>query len=459
MDRKSLFDVTRERLRRFACAHGGNVAITFALATLPIAGFVGAAVDYSHANSVKAAMQAAADSTALMLAKDVGSFGDTLVTQKANDYFKALFNKPEATDVLVSASYSKDIGSQVTVNASSTVKTDFMRIMGFSSLKVAVDSQVKWGSAKLQVALVLDNTLSMLEYGKINALKTATHALLTQLQAAAPTGNDVNVAIVPFADNVNVGTGNVNATWIDWSDWDAENGSDSSTTTCTTVSISKKGKPTKQCSTSITWVPANHNTWGGCVTDRDQDYDVKNTAPNPNDKLLPPTTPSTLFPADQPDWGCPVALKTLTNNWAALHSLVDQMQPVGVTNQTIGLAWGWLALTSGPPLNAPVKGPDVQQVIILLTDGLNTQNRWVSVFEPLKWLLIDQRTTQICNNIKAAGITIYAIQVNTGGDALSPLLPKCASAPEKFFHLTSPTQMVTTFNQIGTNISKLRIAN
>ncbi len=40
-------------------ANGGNVTITFALATIPMVGFVGAAVDYSRANSVKAAMQAA----------------------------------------------------------------------------------------------------------------------------------------------------------------------------------------------------------------------------------------------------------------------------------------------------------------------------------------------------------------------------------------------------------------
>jgi hypothetical protein len=33
-------------------------------------GFVGAAVDYSRANSVKIAMQAAIDATALMLSRD-----------------------------------------------------------------------------------------------------------------------------------------------------------------------------------------------------------------------------------------------------------------------------------------------------------------------------------------------------------------------------------------------------
>ena len=53
--------------RRFARAQSGNVLLTFTLALLPIMGFVGAAVDYSRANSDKAAMQAAIDATALML--------------------------------------------------------------------------------------------------------------------------------------------------------------------------------------------------------------------------------------------------------------------------------------------------------------------------------------------------------------------------------------------------------
>lgn len=65
----SMFQFLRSKLRSFRSAKRGNVTVTFALATLPIVGFVGAAVDYSHANSVRTAMQAALDSTALMLSK------------------------------------------------------------------------------------------------------------------------------------------------------------------------------------------------------------------------------------------------------------------------------------------------------------------------------------------------------------------------------------------------------
>ena len=59
---------------------------------------------------------------------------------------------------------------------------------------------------------------------KMTNLKTAAHNLLTTLKNAAKSPGDVKVAIVPFATDVNAGTSNVNATWIDWTDWDAANG-------------------------------------------------------------------------------------------------------------------------------------------------------------------------------------------------------------------------------------------
>ena len=48
----------------------GNVAVIFGIAILPVMITVGAAVDYSRANSARSAMQSAVDATALALAKD-----------------------------------------------------------------------------------------------------------------------------------------------------------------------------------------------------------------------------------------------------------------------------------------------------------------------------------------------------------------------------------------------------
>ena len=64
----------------------------------------------------------------------------------------------------------------------------------------------------------------------------------------------------------------------------------------------------------------------------------------------------------------------------------------------------------------------------------------------------------IARTANANGITLYTIQVNTGGDPTSTLLQNCASTSDKFFLLTTASQILTTFNAIGTNLTKLRIS-
>ena len=75
---------------------------------------------------------------------------------------------------------------------------------------------------------------------------------------------------------------------------------------------------------------------------------------------------------------CPQAVMGLSYDWTAMNTLVNDMSPAGNTNQAIGLQLGWLSLVGGGPFTAPPMDPNYtyNQVIILLTDGLNTQNRW-----------------------------------------------------------------------------------
>jgi len=131
------------------------------------------------------------------------------------------------------------------------------------------------------------------------------------------------------------------------------------------------------------------------------------------------------------------------------------MSPAGNTNQGIGLQIGWMSLTGGGPFTVPPKDSNYQyeNVIILFTDGLNTQNRWYNSQSS-----IDARQQVTCNNAKAAGVTIYAIQVNTAGDPTSSLLQNCASTTDKFFLVNSSGGIAAVFNQIGSNLSKLRVA-
>ena len=77
-------------------------------------------------------------------------------------------------------------------------------------------------------------------------------------------------------------------------------------------------------------------------------------------------------------------------------------------------------------------------------------------------MILSQRI--LCDNIKTAGVTIYSVQVNTGSDATSSVLQYCAGTrpqvadASKFFLLKTPTEIITTFGQIATGLSKLRLA-
>lgn len=427
------FQFFRE-LGRLSRDQAGNVAITFCFATLPLIGFVGTAVDYSRANAAKAAFQAALDSTALMISKEASSDTTDQLQTNTSKYFLALFNRSDVKDIKLTTTYTTTGGTQVLIDATAKYPTTFMNVIGYDHFPFSLSSTVKWGYSRLRVALVLDNTGSMASSGKMAALKTATKNLLDQLNAAASTNGDVYVSIVPFVKDINADSSNYNASWIDWTDWDKNN-----------VVCNKKGNKCK---------PAAHKTWNGCITDRGntntptgQNYDTNVDPPINNNK-------QSLYPAEQ--YGsCPQAVMGLSYDWPGMKMLVDNMSPSGNTNQAIGLAWGWLSLEGGGPFTVPAMDPNYtyQKIIILLTDGLNTEDRWYN-----DQAAIDARQTMTCDNVKAAKVTLYTIQVNTGGDPTSSLLQKCASDSSKFFLLTSANEIVTTFDAIGTDLTKLFVA-
>ena len=139
-----------------------------------------------------------------------------------------------------------------------------------------------------------------------------------------------------------------------------------------------------------------------------------------------------------------------------MKNLVDSFYPSGNTNQGIGIAHGWMSLVGGGPYPAPPpEDPKYKytKAVILMSDGLNTENRWYTNQNQ-----IDGRQAMTCTNAKAAGIVIYTVHVNTGGDPTSTSLKNCATSADKFSEIKTASQLLTVFNQIGTALSNLRIA-
>jgi Flp pilus assembly protein TadG len=434
----------RAAARRFIGAREGNIAVIFALSAIPIISFVGAAIDYTRANAARASMQAALDSAALMLSKDLssGTIKDSEVNDKASAYFNALYHNKDANDVTVTATYVPPSGSTpatIRLDGSGSIATDFMRVAGFPNMGFGSASTTTWGNVRMRVALVLDVTGSMAQDRKMEALKPAAKDLIDQLSKLAANDGDIYISVVPFSKDVMMGPSFKDATWIDWSDWDSKNGKN----VCT--SWNSWGSCTKS-----TWTPDSHDKWTGCFTDRTQNYDTTNTAPTSSD---------TRFPADQYSYcdtsGAQIKpIMPLSYNWAALKSRIDSLVPTGNTNQGIGLAWGWMTLTQSDPFNAPAKDRNFvyKDAVVLLSDGLNTENRFSTNAGQ-----IDARQKILCDNAKAAGITIYTVQVNTGRDPTSSVLQYCAANTSSFYLITSASQTASVFSQIYTQLSRLRV--
>ncbi|MCZ7660630.1 MAG: VWA domain-containing protein [Xanthobacteraceae bacterium] len=406
-----------------------HVAPLFAISMVPIIGAVGSSVDYSRANAIKSALQSALDSTSLMLSREAQSLAQDAIKTTGETYFRAQFNQlvqPAAEVVSFDAKFTSPVQGSFDLVMTATVSMDltFMgvvqKIMAStdpSKLQISASSEVKWGMKRLELALVLDNTGSMQQSSKMYHLKNAAKDLLTTLKTAAKKAGDVKVAIIPFDTTVKIGTAYKDEFWIDY----------------TENSLTK-------------------TNWEGCVEDRDRspnsiNYDVRDVAPVQGD-------PATYYPAIQCGslaTAMPLTDVTDGTGWTNLNGKIDEMTPAGYTNTTIGLVWGWHALTANSPFpQGSAPAPDLDKVVVMLTDGQNTRNRWTTSQSS-----IDARMQLACDNAKAAGIRIYTVRVIDGN---ASLLRGCASSPSMYYNVQQASELSSVFSSIAQNLANLRIS-
>ncbi|MFN5719268.1 MAG: pilus assembly protein TadG-related protein [Bradyrhizobium sp.] len=228
MPGSAIFNHIRAAARRYATSTNGNVAVMFTLAILPILAFVGVAIDYTRANNARSSMQAALDSTALMLSKDLtmGNITAAQIPSKAQAYFNGLYTNKDGQGIAVSATYTtptSNAAATILLSGSGHVKTTFLQAAGYpSTMNFGTSSTTTWGNVKMRVALALDNTGSMQDNGKIVALRNAvagSGGLIDQLSALSKNNGDVYISVIPFAKVVNVGSSNYGKNYIDWTDW------------------------------------------------------------------------------------------------------------------------------------------------------------------------------------------------------------------------------------------------
>ena len=206
-------------------------------------------------------------------------------------------------------------------------------------------------------------------------------------------------------------------TWINWTDWEPS-----------TASAAARLQADELLANGKTWTPANHNTWNGCVTDRDQNYDTHEHRRRPRRPRRPCSPPSNTYCKSTSAPICRLMPLSYdldraqdADRW---HGADRQHQPGRSASRGDGMIAGTESARSMRPPR--IRTTPTRRCIILMSDGLNTQNRWPLRQRPTQFNgQIDARQKILCDNIKAAGITIYTVQVNTGSQPIRP--PRCCN--------------------------------
>ena len=215
----------------------GNYAMLMGVAMLPIMGSLAVAVDYSEMNRQKQATISALDAAGLATARQVASgVSDEALITYANEFFKANLGPvdPADTELTVVLPNNQFGGGTLKMSAVLNYKPyflpSFLGLLGkpaderHREISFAADSEIRLKNT-LEVALVLDNSGSMDEYGygsgqkRLALLKTAAKQLVDTLALQAAqikqVAKPVQFSLVPFAASVNIGPENAGAAWID----------------------------------------------------------------------------------------------------------------------------------------------------------------------------------------------------------------------------------------------------
>ena len=206
-------------LKKFLGDKRGNLALTSALALVPMMAAVAAAVDYSQISRHTTNLQQALDAAALATGKKLGTLQNNtqLADYSENFFFSNVGHLDPNTITFTFDDSNLADGTTILLKAHYNYPLLFGGFLGTDSYGLNVESLVKAGNDTLEIALVLDNSGSM-RNSRIAAAQTAGIHLVQQLHTAMAGSNHpepVKFALVPFAGHVNVGQGNSNAAWMD----------------------------------------------------------------------------------------------------------------------------------------------------------------------------------------------------------------------------------------------------
>lgn len=453
-----------QRIKQFHSNTAGNMAMILAISMVPVALAAGAAMDYSRLSNQKNITQAAVDAATLAGGKELNRKSNSELKEFVREYVKANMSPDDFAQIKkLKFKIDRKEGS-LKVTAKAKMPTSVMAIAGFSKLKFNIVSAINSGNGGIELAMVLDNTNSMNADGKLTALKVAAEDFVSTMMQSNSVEDKAKVAIVPFAQYVNVGLSNRGAPWLDVPDDSTgeevcrERRDVISKSGCSTKTGYNDGVPYQyeSCSSYTYGEPYQScysptSKWKGCVGSRKEPLNLQ-------DSGYGVKVPGVM------NVSCPSALATLSTNESSLISQIKAMNGTGETYIPTGLVWGWRVLSKKAPFNGGVskseaKSKKITKAIVLMTDGENSKSANLpsspkhngsNVVQANNW------TTSVCNNIKSEGMVIYTITFGAGiSPATKALIDSCSSGPGYAFDAGNAGELNTAFSDIAEKLNQL----
>ncbi len=390
----------------------GATAIIFALAALLLVGITFGVIDITRVTNARLALRDQLDAATLAAARS-GANNDSQLKIVGQRYL--------ATEVarlnikgLTSDFHQDDNGFVGT--ASGTMEPIVMGLFMNGPMVISAETHVNRGKdSTLELALVLDTTGSM-KGVKIATLKSAAKDLVQDVM----TGNEdtVKVAVVPFANYVNIGVSRRGATWAN--------------------------------------VPADFGShkFKGCAGSPPYPQNVRDS------------DPSRFYPGFL-DVTCTTEFTPLTNDQPTVVAATQAFAAAGNTYIPGGLAWGFNMLSPQAPMTEAAAydlvGPNQRprKVLVLMTDGANTlaMNAADGSHYAAGPTQADQYTRELCTNIKAAKIEVFAVAFTITDPTAKALVKGCASDDAHFFDATDSAGLTTAFQAITDSLQQLHISH
>jgi Flp pilus assembly protein TadG len=402
--------------KRFRRGRRGAIAVITALTFIALAVCAGIAIDFSRGSRQRSALNSAIDAAALAVGVSTKT-DQGEIEQLAIDYVNANYNSQKYPGTLLDLDVvvTDDI---VQITAQQQMQTTFMKIVNIDSMNLTAHTEVRRSVATVEVVMVLDNTGSMNQDGKIGSLKIAAVDLADILFGDNAVSENVKVGVVPFSASVNVGPQYTDDTWLDH-------------TGLNPISHLNFTDATKH--NRWAWDQLSNKDWNGCVEQRKVangiDFDIDDTTPTTSQ-------PTTLFPiyfapdeptnanqassktgwgsgfsnsyiadwrsnesvstdtkssttldirqrrdqkyigtsasGDGPGYNCGIApLTPLTGTKQTIVDAIDDMIADGNTNIASGVGWGLRVLSPTAPFTegTAYDDEDWRKVMIVMTDG------------------------------------------------------------------------------------------